>query len=371
FLIENNVNFDENVNDEDEDKFLMTSMIYEAVINGQVEIVKILIEKGLKVFVPLCLDKIIEECEEEQINPQVVESLKVATASKNMKLDASLPLEIIEEIIGWLPFEEQFVFSTSFGLRRIQSNVLPHISSLTPNLAGARGITKLLDRWFDDNRLTTDFGILNVGIVCINGHINVLQWLKDKNMSNLYEPTPKRIEFATMCGHVSVLDWWKHNGFTLTMTEIAIDLASSNGHVSVLDWWSDYDCDMKWTSDSMDCASENGHVNVLDWWNSREKKNNLKFTDKAMDSASKNGHIQVLEWWSKLKIDDFEVDWSSNAFNDALKNGHLDVLEWWKHSGFELKWDDRSVDEARKSGKTDAVKWFKKNLKELEKLRTI
>ena len=79
----------------------------------------------------------------------------------------------------------------------------------------------------------------------------------------------------------------------------------------------------------MDWASLHGHINVLEWW----KKSNLKlkYTKDALNFASHNGRINVLEWWKnsglKLKYDaDYAV--GNKTWNTVPRSKW-----WWESSG--------------------------------------
>src|ERR1700744_4006768 len=97
-----------------------------------------------------------------------------------------------------------------------------------------------------------------------NGHIDVLNWLKNNGFEFKY--INDAINSASKKGHIAVLDWFKNSGFQFKYTNYTIDWASSNGYVAVLNWFKNSDFEFKYTSDAIYWASIYGHVAVLNWF---------------------------------------------------------------------------------------------------------
>ena len=44
------------------------------------------------------------------------------------------------------------------------------------------------------------------------------------------------IDWASINGHLHILEWFKNSGFELKYTEHAIDRASASGRLHILEW---------------------------------------------------------------------------------------------------------------------------------------
>ncbi len=117
----------------------------------------------------------------------------------------SLPLEIIEKCIEFLPFAERY-----------------------------RCAVILRFHFFRDKTLVQGKGLDHI---CDKGLLSVLENINAKK--NKYKYSNLAVDRASQNGHVYVLQWWKESGLELRYTTNAINHASRNGHVSVLQWWKD------------------------------------------------------------------------------------------------------------------------------------
>lgn len=79
-----------------------------------------------------------------------------------------------------------------------------------------------------------------------------------------------------------------------------MDWASMNGHVDVLQWWLDSGFELKYTASfALSYASENGHIPVLNWWRDNGLELLCSESHAPMDFASKGGRVKVLKWWER------------------------------------------------------------------------
>lgn len=150
----------------------------------------------------------------------------------------------------------------------------------------------------------------------------------------------KLIEEASSGGQVDVLKWLikMQRKIPLGSSELAIDFASMNGHLQVLQWWKESKLRLEYTEDSMDVASQNGFTHILEWWKNSGLR--LKYSEKAMDLASIAGYVSVLEWWRKSNL---PLKYSAFGTDYASINGHLRVLQWWDSSGLPFRYSEQGI----------------------------
>ena len=96
------------------------------------------------------------------------------------------------------------------------------------------------------------------------------------NYKNARVRCKSQIKYASVSGHVSVLDWFKVNGYKFHPNSDLIHWISSKGHVNVLEWYtknkiyilyktgSYYPCNENIRN--ITTAAYNGKINVLEWW---------------------------------------------------------------------------------------------------------
>jgi hypothetical protein len=112
-----------------------------------------------------------------------------------------------------------------------------------------------------------------------------------------------------------------------------MDEASKKGDLSLLNKLFYVDSNRKYSEDAINYASILGHVEVLEWWKiiSELFHIELKYNSYAIDYASMKGHIDVLEWWKNSGL---PLKYTTKALEEGFND---DVKEWWLYSGLKLK----------------------------------
>ncbi|KAJ1561581.1 hypothetical protein HK096_004148, partial [Nowakowskiella sp. JEL0078] len=289
----------------------------------------------------------------------------------------SLPVEILEEIIVHLNPILRFQLSTLIRSSWHQNKVISEHEALTPLFAGSRGKSSLLQRHWE---LGFHFSSVDIryimSIASYNGHINVLNWMKenvDKYWDFKFRDRASYVwgggpmDLASETNQIQVLEWWKKEILLIDPSESrylwcshSMAFASGNGHIDVLEWWRNSGLRIRWESLAMDKASANGHVAVLEWWKNSDLE--LKWSESAMDLSSKNGHVDILEWW---KMSGLELKWGIDAIDNAAKAGHIEVLKWWIESGLPLKWSNDILKRIRQRGHLYMHTWWLEKNEEL------
>ncbi|QTF49633.1 hypothetical protein qu_742 [Acanthamoeba polyphaga mimivirus] len=182
----------------------------------------------------------------------------------------------------------------------------------------------------------------------------------DKTRSLKLSYTNKSLDEASINGHISVLNWWKHSGLKLKYTELSIDGASGRGHIDVLNWWLNLaiysKIKFKYTQQAINSASKNGKTDSLEWW--KRTRLPLIYTTEAIDAASMKRKINSLDWWLKSGL---QIEYTVSSMDHASWNNHTDVLDWWLKSGLELKYSGNCNNWIDRFGRTDILDWWEKS----------
>ncbi|KAI9184689.1 hypothetical protein H9P43_003744, partial [Blastocladiella emersonii ATCC 22665] len=119
--------------------------------------------------------------------------------------------------------------------------------------------------------------------LCRDGHADVLEWIV-RASGPLWHYTVHAMNFASMNGHVNVLEWWRTSGNPPMYSQLAFTGAAKNGHVAALQWWRDSGLHVGGFTDKiMDVASEFGQVAVLEWM-LRESGWPVEYSTAAVDA---------------------------------------------------------------------------------------
>jgi hypothetical protein len=177
-----------------------------------------------------------------------------------------------------------------------------------------------------------------VDLACVNGHTNTLTWLIN-NLPHDSHYTEWALYYASACGHINVLDWWRNSGLELKYNSWILNDINPKEHINVFNWWRNSGLELKYSEGALNNASSNGDINILDWW--RNSGLELKYSKDALNWASFNGHINVLEWWFNSGL---ELKYDQEALYNASYKNHINVLEWWFNSGLPFKYHQNDND---------------------------
>ena len=204
----------------------------------------------------------------------------------------TIPQEIIDYTIAFLPPEERYIAATAVRSSYIRNKTIPLLAACSVDSASERGDVRLLQWWLNSG-LTLEYSQLSM-------------------------------DRASKFGHVAVLEWWRQSGLPLKFSSWATTNASENGHVAVLDWWRNSGLNMKWSCWAMLYATLNGHVPVLEWW----KQSSLPLLF-YVNRKSKNSHELAMKWWqNNSSLCPASVDFDVVRELQNLKSCKISVSSW-------------------------------------------
>ena len=148
------------------------------------------------------------------------------------------------------------------------------------------------------------------------GQINVLKWLKKKNIFN---NSHNNCVFAALYGHLNILIWLRKKGCIWDTETCAY--AALNGHLDVLKWSRENGC--VWTLNICAYAAYSGHLNVLKW----ARDHGASWGTWTCANAAMNGHLDVLKWARNNGC-----PWNEDTWIYAQQNGNLDVINWLREN---------------------------------------
>ena len=189
--------------------------------------------------------------------------------------------------------------------------------------------------WWKNSSLKLDIHCSQYTLekICKRGHLESLNWWLDYFKENSKNPKCyKRTDscfplvYASINGHISLLEAWKNSGLELFMHSDAVDNVDIDA-INVLNWWKNSGLPFRYTVHSLTRASSHNRDDILEWWKNSGLE--MKYDYMAVNGASTFGHVKVLEWWKNSGL---EFIFNNEAIYFAFVNGHVEILEWWKKS---------------------------------------
>lgn len=163
-------------------------------------------------------------------------------------------------------------------------------SSLIVDRVAAKGLTRILD-WFRYSKRPFKYSKSAINNAATHGHLAVLDWFKQSNYLFKYSTTA--IDEAATRGQLAVLQWFLDNHYPLKYTTKAIIGAVKNNHLLVLIWFklNGYLC---YCEGAVYWATVKGHLHILNWYLTNDYFFNNY--EQLMDVASENHQLPTFYW---------------------------------------------------------------------------
>jgi hypothetical protein len=162
------------------------------------------------------------------IGPKVELKRILSNVSTNKcftKMNQPLPLEIIDHIAYYLPFDK------GIGISQYLKKKLGIKISKRPWREFAKDGNLFGLEWMQFHELggcSTDA----MHWASLNGHLNIVRWLHTNRTEGC---TTFAMDYAARMGHLDTLNWLYRNRFE-GWTTSALHWAAQNGHLSVVEW---------------------------------------------------------------------------------------------------------------------------------------
>lgn len=163
-----------------------------------------------------------------------------------------------------------------------------------------------------------------------NGHVSVLQWMKE-NRCGVYG-----LDWWTVLLDCTCLDYLKW--------ERMIDLAGFLGYTDVYDWLGESGVEGRCPWNVMGLAARSGHLAVVQWYYDQIVQ--------CAESARRDGGAQLLE------------NCICASMAGAATNGHLDIVKWLYHANTnrltvnKARCVNRAMSSAVSSNQLIVVQWL-------------
>lgn len=248
-------------------------------------------------------------------------------------------LDMVKDVIlrGCKPDKKTCMIAAEFGhlhiLKFLKEYNYNFENEFACNEAAFNGNFKIL-KWLINNNYPMDDNICDRA--ASGGHINIIKWLMDNYGCTIDEGT---CEAAIIWGQLDTLKWLikqkcsmnlvgcyceagSHNQYHIIkwlkennyeMNSSACAGAANSGHLDML-IWDEHVCEM---------AARYGKLNILKWL----RQNGCPWNADTCAWAANNGYLEVLKWAVEngCKCDSRALEW-------AGKNKHVDICNWLKEN---------------------------------------
>lgn len=182
---------------------------------------------------------------------------------------------------------------------------------------------------------------------CRDGRLHLLKWLFYNRNEEL---TPDIAEHAAKNGRINVLEWLKTKDINCTYT--AFNLAIENSHNKTIYWIYYNFSNINIDSRSIEIACEKGNIEIVKWLYNKK----IKPSEVAMDLAAANNHLDIV----KFLYENTEIECTHKAVEEAAKKGNLKMIKWlYKNMKKTITKDD--IYYAAHYGHFKVVKWLHYN----------
>jgi len=107
------------------------------------------------------------------------------------------------------------------------------------------------------------------------------------------------MDWATIGGHISVLEWWKHSGEnTNIMHRDALCIASTRGKIEFLEWFRNSGLQLTYGMDILAIITKKNKPESLEWWAKSGLRIEYAISDiwEAIEDATTKGD-EARDWW--------------------------------------------------------------------------
>jgi hypothetical protein len=232
-------------------------------------------------------------------------------------MSQTLPIEIFEQVLMYLPFEK-VIYLSDYVSKRIynpkQHNLQMYI--INGNLEAIKWIYKNDIEHFDINESRYYYNNI-IDVLACYGHLHVVKFLTEKKVG---KASLEAMNSSARSGHLELVKYLHYNR-TEGCTKSAMDCAAENGHLEVVKFLAE---NRKEGCSEMAIAwaAKNGHLDVVKYLHFSGIVN--KVTTHAMDWAAENGHLEIVKFLHYNRTEGCTkcaIDW-------AAENGHFEVVKF-------------------------------------------
>ncbi|KAI9188191.1 hypothetical protein H9P43_002582 [Blastocladiella emersonii ATCC 22665] len=239
-----------------------------------------------------------------------------------------LPLELIERIlILALTSEESWAsdpyayMSVAPGLNRLRRVALRRMSSYVAVRDGQLPLLRAMVRACKPGEKIEYYSGYTNDIAAA-GRVDMLDWwLHESGSPDMHDGWA--LNYASINGHVPVLDWWKKSGLPFGHSREAFNGAAREGRIAVMQWWRDSGLEVLYTEDALGEAAERGNLEVFQWF--LDSGLELKL-ETAAQKATDHNQAAVLEW---MKSKGLPLDPAAISLDGACGSDAIAALDFW------------------------------------------
>ncbi len=240
------------------------------------------------------------------------------------------------------------------------------ITSLDTDIAVQEGYTDLLRVLREEHQ--EDFALRHedLNVVCARGHVNVLNWIMQTDISWKFSRTA--IDHASAFGQIAILQWFKNSGTKLKYSPNCIENAFLNNKLQCVTWWFQSGLKYRGRLKILQRLMNQHLFEAASMWLQNDKLPKPTSMANEIHYACVREDLEVLQFYQHMKL---PLEVYSDTLWDCCKSNceSVKVSDWLLDNGLIGQCHDLLISLAIKDSHGMQQKWWCEHIKAVRRAR--